>query len=78
MKEWKDVPEYKKAWDEFMTKGLELDQTYWQRKIPNCEFDFELYEFDKKNWEKIRKIQDEYRKLHPEEFDENGNFKVDA
>lgn len=72
MKEWKDIPEFKKLWDEAMEeyeylKTLEYDK--------NNEFDTPEH----KHWEKWNPILvnfvKKYQEEHPEEFDENGKFK---
>lgn len=73
MKEWKDIPEFKKLWDEAMAeyeylKTLEYDK--------NNEFDTPEHRHYVKWYRVLFDFTEKYRKEHPEEFDEDGKFKV--
>lgn len=75
MKEWKDVPEYKKIYDEIcseqkLVEGLE--------KKDKNEFNPEIKKIHRDWWNRLLGFTERYRKEHPEEFDENGNFKEDT
>lgn len=72
MKEWKDIPEYKKIYDECCNDCLLL---YEATKNSKEEFPQEEKAFHDKWWPKFKKFAENYRKQHPEEFDENGKFK---
>ena len=78
MKEWDDVPEFRDMWDKFMKKVTYYGLTYKQRMKPGNEFDTEYEEYCKKAKKEMLDFQNKYRKEHPEEFDENGNFKEDT
>ncbi len=73
MKEWTDIPEFKKLWDEAMVEYEEIKKEYYGK---NDEFDTPEH----KHWIKWNPILVnfviDYQNKHPEEFDENGKFKV--
>ena len=75
MKGWKDIPEYKALWDKSMKdyeylKTLKYDKTN--------EFDTPEHAHWIKWYPILLDFVSRYRKEHPEEFDENGNFKEDT
>ena len=78
MKGWKDISEYNAIWKNIIKGAEYYDRTYEQRKNPKCEFDIEFSDYYKKSMDKLKKFQEKYIKEHPEEFDENGNFKEDT
>lgn len=79
MKEWKEIPEYREAWDIAVKNAEKFCQDRIGKKIVlRGEFDDELHNFHVKQMRRLRDVQDKYRKEHPEEFDENGNFKEDT
>ncbi len=72
MKEWKDIPEYKKLYDECCKDCLILQENI---KNSKQEFPHEQKVFHDKWWFRLKDFTKKYRKEHPEEFDENGKFK---
>lgn len=73
MKKWRDIPEYEKLWQDFL-----VDYEYYKTLDydPNNEFDTPERRHHQK-WNPILcAFMDKYRKEHPEEFDEQGRFKI--
>ena len=79
MSVWDRVPEYLQLKKEMFAENEKVsleEREYW--KQGKGEFCPAVHDFFIK-WNKIiDDFQNKYRKEHPEEFDENGNFKEDT
>ncbi len=77
MKDWKDIPEYNQIWKKIFEGAKYYDDTYDERqKKQKFDVDLEYRKFHLETRKWLADFQNDYRKKHPEEFDENGNFKV--
>lgn len=73
MKKWLDIPEYQELYKELCKECEKINDLEEKSQL---EFDPEITKLKKAMLKKLDDFIDQYMKDHPEEFDENGQFKV--